>query len=92
MEYKYWFELEQVLNSVFFQIREISGEIQQSEKERLFEKYIDKYFMAWDNMSCAINGDYGYSPVYFAWWAESQNISPTYPIRICRAAVSHFLN
>jgi hypothetical protein len=92
MKYKYWFDLERHLDKCFFKIRELSGDISQEESERLFDKYIVKYFKVWDDMSCAVNADYGFSPVYFAWWAEQNCIQPTFPIRICRAAAQFFLN
>ena len=90
MNYMYWNEIDQVSNSVFFKILDICGDISQIEKERLFEKYVSKYFRIWDDMACAINGDYEYPPIVFAWWAEQNGIEPTFPIRICRAAIQFF--
>lgn len=91
-EYKYWNSLESHLDFIFFEIKKQFDEIPQNEKERLFEKYVNKYFNIWDDISCAINADNEYPPVVFAWWAEKNNIQPTYPIRICRAAAHFFLN
>jgi len=90
--YPYWLSLEPHLNDLFFKIKDKLGKITKEEYERIFEQYVSKYFTTWDNISCAINGDYEYPPVIFCWYAEKLGIKPTYPIKIMRRVADSLLN
>ncbi|MCK9220238.1 MAG: hypothetical protein M0P47_09345 [Bacteroidales bacterium] len=90
--YPYWLYLEPHLNGLYFKIKDKLGTITKEEYERIYDKYVSKYFTTWDNISCAINGDYEYPPVIFCWYAEKIGIKPTYPIRIMRMVADSILN
>lgn len=90
--YPHWLYLEPHLNDLFFQIRSRLGQISKEDYERIYELYVSRYFTTWDNISCAINGDYEYPPVIFSWYAEKIGIKPTYPIKIMRRVADSILN
>lgn len=79
-----WNDLELKGNEMYFKIKNQYGEISKKEYNRIFSKYIEKFFNTWDLYATCINGDYQYPPVLFCWYAEMKGIEPTFPLRIMK--------
>jgi len=83
--YPNWLHIEPPISKIYLDInREIGRKRIQENHSRIFQKYVDKYYRTWDNLSCCMNVDMGYSPVVLCLFAEDNNIPPMQPIKIIR--------